>query len=149
MVRILCVDDDPDLARFVALLLEATGWEVIGAEDGEQGHERAFELMPDLVLTGWSMPKLSGIDLVRLLRGDPRTEAMPIVMLTAKGRDEDKAAGLEAGANDYIVKPFDPVDLIQRLARVLGLTGIRTDFSARPAERIGVIVVDEDGTPAT
>jgi DNA-binding response OmpR family regulator len=74
---------------------------------------------------------------------------MPIVMLTAKGRDEDKAAGLEAGANDYIVKPFDPVDLIQRLARVLGLTGIRTDFSARPAERIGVIVVDEDGTPAT
>jgi CheY-like chemotaxis protein len=71
MVRILCVDDDPDVLRFIRVNLEAMDWETFGAEDGEQGLERAFELMPDLVLTGWSMPKLSGLDVVRLLRRNP------------------------------------------------------------------------------
>jgi DNA-binding response OmpR family regulator len=115
VTRILVVDDDPDVRQFVVVNLSAQGWECIEAEDGEQGLELALVSAPDLILTGSMMPKMDGLEVVRRLRADPRTNAIPVVMLTARSRPEDMEQGLAAGADDYITKPFEPRYLIARL----------------------------------
>lgn len=118
-IRVLVVDDDPDIARFVEVNLRGDGYVVDIATDGEQGLERALAQPPDLALVDVMMPGMDGFQLVEHLRADPRTSGMSIIMLTAKSLTADKVLGLTAGADDYIIKPFDPVELLARVKGTL------------------------------
>jgi diguanylate cyclase (GGDEF)-like protein len=116
---ILVVDDDPDVARFVEVNLRSAGYEVSVASNGEEALERAVELRPDLVLLDVMMPKLDGFEVAQRLRRDTRTSSSSIIMLTAKALSSDKVLGLSSGADDYIIKPFDPVELLARVKGTL------------------------------
>src|SRR5438874_4516034 len=125
---VLVVDDDPDVARFVEVNLRSAGYDVTVASDGEEALERAVELRPDLVLLDVMMPKLDGFEVAQRLRRDARTSSTSIIMLTAKALSSDKVLGLSTGADDYIIKPFDPVEL---LARVKGTLRRAREMRAR------------------
>src|SRR3989442_5068047 len=113
------VDDDPDVARFVEVNLRSAGYEVTVASDGVEAVERALELRPDLILLDVMMPRLDGFEVAQRLRRDPRTSSSSIIMLTAKALSADKVLGLSSGADDYIIKPFDPVELLARVKGTL------------------------------
>lgn len=117
--RILVVDDDPDLREIVLLKLEISGFETYAEADGEAGLAAALELVPDLVLLDWMMPKLTGIEVCRLMREDLRTSRVPVILLTAKAQVADVERGFAAGADDYIVKPFSPTELLARINAIL------------------------------
>jgi diguanylate cyclase (GGDEF)-like protein len=116
---VLVVDDDPDVARFVEVNLRSAGYEVLVASNGEEALERAVALRPDLVLLDVMMPKLDGFEVAQRLRRDSRTSSSSIIMLTAKALSSDKVLGLSSGADDYIIKPFDPVELLARVKGTL------------------------------
>jgi PleD family two-component response regulator len=116
---VLVVDDDPDVARFVEVNLRSAGYAVTVASNGEDGLAKAVELRPDLVLLDVMMPKLDGFEVAQRLRRDPRTSSSSIIMLTAKALSSDKVLGLSSGADDYIIKPFDPVELLARVKGTL------------------------------
>jgi diguanylate cyclase (GGDEF)-like protein len=116
---VLVVEDDEFLARLLDVELSQSGYEVRVAHDGDEALETAFERCPDLVLADVMMPRMDGFELVRRLRGDPRTEAVSIILVTARGLQTDKLRGLTAGADDYVVKPFDNEELLARVAGVL------------------------------
>lgn len=117
--RILVADDDPDIARFVEVNLRTHGFEVFSAANGEEALEMAQELRPDLVLLDVMMPKLDGFRVVERMRADPRTSNISVIMLTARALTADKVLGLTAGADDYIVKPCDPMELVARVKGTL------------------------------
>jgi diguanylate cyclase (GGDEF)-like protein len=117
--RILVVDDDTDIARFVELTLTMEGFEVIVAHDGEQALELVLQRQPDLVVLDLMMPVLDGVEVTRRLRANAMTSALPVIMLTAKGQTVDKVLGLTAGADDYVVKPFDTLELVARVRGTL------------------------------
>ena len=117
--RVLVVDDDPDIARFIEVNLRTHGFEVHLASDGVEAVENATELRPDLVLVDVMMPRMDGFQVVDHLRADPRTANTSIIMLTAKALTADKVLGITAGADDYIIKPFDPVELVARVKGTL------------------------------
>jgi PleD family two-component response regulator len=128
--KVLVVDDDPDIARFIEVNLAAHGFDVHVAPDGLQALERAVAIRPALALVDVMMPGMDGFQLVQRLRADPRTAGISIIILTAKALTADKVLGLTAGADDYIIKPFDPQELV---ARVRGtLRRARTMRSASP-----------------
>jgi diguanylate cyclase (GGDEF)-like protein len=116
---ILVVDDDEDIARFVQVNLKLHGFEVAHARDGAEALEVIGERRPDLAVVDLMMPRVDGVELTRRLRADPMTAALPIIMLTAKGLTVDKVVGLTAGADDYLVKPFDTSELIARVVSTL------------------------------
>ncbi len=116
---VLVVEDDAFLARLLDVELSSSGYVVRVAHDGEQALTAAFERCPDLVLADVMMPRMDGFELVRRLRADPRTEAVSIILVTARGLQADKLTGLTAGADDYVVKPFDNEELLARVAGVL------------------------------
>ncbi|MBO4205614.1 response regulator [Micromonospora echinofusca] len=116
---ILVVDDDEDIARFVAFNLRLHGFEVRHASDGQEALEVIGEQRPDLAVVDLMMPRIDGLELTRRLRADPMTSALPVIMLTAKGMTVDKVNGLSAGADDYLVKPFDTAELIARVSSTL------------------------------
>jgi diguanylate cyclase (GGDEF)-like protein len=116
---ILVVDDDPDIARFVEVNLRSAGYDVAVAGDGEEALERAAELRPDLVLLDVMMPRLDGFEVAQRLRKNPQTANTSIIMLTAKALSADKVTGLQSGADDYIIKPFDPIELLARVKGTL------------------------------
>ena len=116
---ILVVDDDPDIARFVEVNLRSAGYDVVVAGDGEQALERAADLRPDLVLLDVMMPRIDGFEVAQRLRRSPATANASIIMLTAKALSADKVTGLQAGADDYIIKPFDPIELLARVKGTL------------------------------
>src|SRR5439155_6681869 len=116
---VLVVDDDPDVARFVEVNLRSAGYDVTVAGNGEEALEKAVEIRPDLVLLDVMMPKLDGFEVAQRLRRDPRTSSSSIIMLTAKALSSDKVLGLSSGADDYIIKPFDPVELLARVKGTL------------------------------
>jgi diguanylate cyclase (GGDEF)-like protein len=116
---ILVVDDDPDIARFVEVNLRSAGYDVSVASDGEQALEKAGRLRPDLVLLDVMMPRIDGFEVAHRLRRNPQTATMSIIMLTAKALATDKVLGLTAGADDYIIKPFDPIELLARVKGTL------------------------------
>ncbi len=116
---ILVVDDDPDIARFVEVNLRSAGYEVSVAGDGEEALERASEIRPDLVLLDVMMPRLDGFEVAQRLRKNPQTANTSIIMLTAKALSSDKVTGLQSGADDYIIKPFDPIELLARVKGTL------------------------------
>jgi diguanylate cyclase (GGDEF)-like protein len=116
---ILVVDDDPDIARFVEVNLSLQGFEVNVAYDGEQALTMIGERQPDLAVVDLMMPKVDGLELTRRLRANPLTAPIPIIMLTARGLTVDKVLGLTAGADDYLVKPFDTLELVARVNSTL------------------------------
>ena len=116
---ILVVDDDADIARFVEVNLRSAGYEVSVATDGEEALERAAALRPDLVLLDVMMPRIDGFEVAQRLRRNPQTANASIIMLTAKALSTDKVLGLTAGADDYIIKPFDPIELLARVKGTL------------------------------
>jgi DNA-binding response OmpR family regulator len=117
---VLVADDDPDILSLVTLRLELDGYEVIGAPDGERAVEEALERTPDLALIDVTMPKLDGYEVAERLRQHEPTSAIPIILLTARVQDSDVARGIEAGADDYVKKPFSPQELKARVQAVLG-----------------------------
>ncbi|MDQ3210700.1 MAG: response regulator [Actinomycetota bacterium] len=116
---ILIVDDDPDIARFVEVNLRSAGYDVAVAGDGEAALEQAGSLRPDLVLLDVMMPRLDGFEVAQRLRKNPQTANTSIIMLTAKALSADKVTGLQSGADDYIIKPFDPIELLARVKGTL------------------------------
>jgi len=116
---ILVVDNEPDILRFVEVNLRLEGFDVVTAADGEEALAQAFALNPALVILDVMMPKLDGFEVCRRLRADTRTRMVPIILLTAKTLMIDKVVGLTAGADDYMLKPFDPIELVARVRTTL------------------------------
>ena len=116
---ILVVDDDVDIVRFVEVYLKMHGFDVMVAHDGAEALEAIEERRPDLALVDLMMPRVDGLEFIRRLRADPMTSALPVIMLTARGMTVDKVLGLSAGADDYLVKPFDTAELIARVRTTL------------------------------
>jgi len=114
-IRLLLVDDEPGLRAAVTAYLEDEGFAVTTAADGEEGWEKAQELLPDVVISDVMMPRLDGYGLLRKLRADERLGGTPVIFLTAKGMTADRIAGFQAGCDDYIPKPFDPDELVARV----------------------------------
>jgi two-component system phosphate regulon response regulator PhoB len=117
--NILVVEDEPAIQELLALNLEHAGHHVLRARDAEQAGELVRHALPDLILLDWMLPGQSGANFARKLRQDERTKLVPIIMLTARGQEQDKVAGLDAGADDYVTKPFSPRELLARIKAVL------------------------------
>jgi diguanylate cyclase (GGDEF)-like protein len=116
---VLVVDDDVDIARFIEINLRLEGFDVIVAHDGREALNIVADHLPDLALLDVMMPELDGVEVCRRMRSDPLTASLPIIMLTAKSLSVDKVVGLTAGADDYIIKPFDTLELIARVRSTL------------------------------
>jgi two-component system phosphate regulon response regulator PhoB len=116
---ILVVEDEDALATLLQYNLEKEGYQVALAADGEEALLLVDERMPDLVVLDWMLPKISGIELCRRLRGRSETRNMPIMMLTARGEESDRIRGLDTGADDYVTKPFSMTELAARIRAVL------------------------------
>ncbi|MEC9251123.1 MAG: phosphate regulon transcriptional regulator PhoB [Pseudomonadota bacterium] len=117
--HVLVVEDEDALATLLQYNLEKEGYQVTAAGDGEEALMLAEEETPDLVLVDWMLPKVSGIEVCRRLRGRQETANVPIIMLTARGEETDRIRGLDTGADDYIVKPFSMTELFARIRAVL------------------------------
>ncbi len=120
MTRILAVDDEPHILKLVSFSLSSKGFDVIEASDGLTAVEIAEREQPDLILLDVMMPVLDGYEACRRLKANPATQAIPVVMLSAKSQKAEQAIGLEAGALDYICKPFTPKDLVEQVRGFLG-----------------------------
>jgi len=116
---VLIVEDEPAILELIAVNLEYAGFEPLRAKSAEEAGRLLGDILPDLVLLDWMLPGQSGLALARRLRGDARTREMPLIFLTARADEPDKIAGLEAGADDYITKPFSPKELVARIRSVL------------------------------
>jgi len=117
--RVLVVDDDPVILELLRLSFEIEGFEVISACDGEEGWERAAADDPDVVLSDIMMPRLDGLQLLTRLRSDPATAHLPVVLLSAKAQTKEVEKGMALGADDYVTKPFDPLELLDRVNAAL------------------------------
>jgi DNA-binding response OmpR family regulator len=117
--RILVADNDEDILTLVSFRLERQGYEVLVARDGAEALERARAELPDLCVLDVMMPKLTGYDVTRELRADPRTADVPVILLTARVQEADVRNGYDAGADDYVRKPFAPQELRDRVAAAL------------------------------
>jgi len=116
---VLVVDDDPVILKLLEVNFEMEGFTVLVAHDGEEGIEVARSNQPDVIVSDIMMPKKSGLELVVALKGDTSTSEIPIILLSAKAQNADVRTGLEAGADDYVTKPFEPLDLVDRVNRLL------------------------------
>jgi DNA-binding response OmpR family regulator len=119
MRSILIIDDDADVREVIAFKLGRLGVEVVTASDGETGLEAVTQLRPDLVVLDGTMPKLSGLEVCRRIREGSDNADVPVIMLSARAQEADRRSGLAAGADDYIVKPFSPSALADRVEAVL------------------------------
>ena len=116
---ILVVEDDPSIRELLAINLESSGHRVVEAASAEEAEPLIAASLPDLILLDWMLPGESGLSLAKRWRADPRTKAVPILMLTARGDESDRVAGLDAGADDYITKPFSTKEMLARIRAVL------------------------------
>ena len=117
--RILIVDDEPAIGDMVAFALRKAGYEPLRAADGRDAQAVIADRVPDLILLDWMLPGSSGLELARRWRRDPLTRDVPIIMLTARGEENDRVGGLEAGVDDYVVKPFSARELLARIRAVM------------------------------
>ncbi len=116
----LVVDDDPVILKLLGVNFEMEGFTVLTAVDGEAGLAAARAQQPDVVVSDIMMPKMTGLELVAALRADDATASIPVVLLSAKAQVHDVRAGMDAGADDYVTKPFEPLDLVDRVNALLG-----------------------------
>jgi two-component system phosphate regulon response regulator PhoB len=117
--RVLIVEDESSIAELIAVNLRHNGLTPIWAEDGESAQREIDTILPDVILLDWMLPGQSGVVLAKRWRADPRVKSVPIVMLTARSDESDKVSGLDAGADDYITKPFSTQELLARIRAVL------------------------------
>ena len=117
--RILVVEDEPAIQELLSLTLSEAGYQTLLASDAIEAYQHTQDVLPDLILLDWMLPGMSGIEFARKMRGQSRTQNIPIIMLTAKAQEQDKLAGLETGADDYMVKPFSTRELNARIKAVL------------------------------
>jgi two-component system phosphate regulon response regulator PhoB len=136
---ILIVEDEAAIVTLLSYNLEREGFQVLEARDGEEGLLLATERRPDLILLDWMLPLLSGIEVCRRLRRTPQTRSIPIIMLTARGEEGDQVRGLNAGADDYVTKPFSPSELLARVRAVMRRARPSADAETL---RCGDIVMD-------
>jgi two-component system phosphate regulon response regulator PhoB len=115
---ILVVEDEPSIQELVSFSCGSSGYKVRRAESVKAAQEAIRQELPDLVILDWMLPDRAGIELLRDLRGAERTRGLPVILLTAKSGESDKVAGLDAGADDYVVKPFSPRELVSRIRAV-------------------------------
>jgi DNA-binding response OmpR family regulator len=127
--KIVVIEDEDDILEVIRYNLTREGFDVICAKDGEQGLRLVKERGPTIVLLDLMLPGLDGIEVCRRLKGDPLTESIPIVMVTAKGEESDVVLGLGVGADDYVTKPFSPKELVARLKAVLRRGPLREERS--------------------
>jgi len=125
---ILIVDDEESILKLIKYNLENEGYKVIAVKSGEESLAKAFEIIPEIIILDLMLPGLNGIEVCKILSKDKRTSLIPILMLTARSEDSDIIAGLEAGADDYITKPFSPKILIARIKTVLRRTKNNTSL---------------------
>ncbi|AMD02146.1 phosphate regulon transcriptional regulator PhoB [Halomonas chromatireducens] len=116
---VLIVDDEAPIREMIAVALEMADYRVLEADNAQTAHAMVVDHQPDLLLLDWMMPGTSGIELARRLKRETATSELPVILLTAKGEEDNKILGLEAGADDYITKPFSPRELVARLKAVL------------------------------
>jgi two-component system phosphate regulon response regulator PhoB len=119
MSKVLVVDDEPDAVELISFNLKGAGFEVVTAADGAEALKSARLHHPDLILLDVMLPEVDGMEVCKLLRRDPATSAVPVIMLTAKAAEIDRVLGLELGADDYITKPFSPRELVLRVKKVI------------------------------
>ncbi|GAA3397752.1 MULTISPECIES: response regulator transcription factor [Cryptosporangium] len=120
MSTVLIADDDPDILALVTFKVKQAGYTLITATDGAAALAAARETTPDLVVLDVSMPRMSGLEVCRELRADAATAKVPVLLLTARAQEADIEAGFDVGADDYVVKPFSPRELVARIAAILG-----------------------------
>lgn len=143
--KILIVDDDINDLKLLGLILERDGYEIATASGGVQGLTEAYAEAPDLILLDVLMPDLDGLELAQRLRNDPTLEQVPIIMVTAKSMPDDKLAGFQAGASDYIIKPFSSDDLLGRVNTVLDrFDKSREMLSTRDGEMISRLSASQE-----
>ncbi len=133
-IKILVADDDPDIRDVLKLSLSEENYEVIEAQDGEEALRLISTKPLDIVLLDYKMPKLDGLQVCRLIKKDLLLSHLPIIMVTGKGEVSDKVGGIDAGADDYIVKPFEPKELLARIRMILRRT--ERDLEANPLTRL-------------
>jgi two-component system phosphate regulon response regulator PhoB len=117
------VDDEPDALELIGFNLKAAGYEVHAAADGEEAVSKARKVAPDLILLDVMLPEVDGLEVCKILRRDPATSRIPIIMLTAKAAEIDRVLGLDLGADDYVTKPFSPRELVLRIKGLLKRSG--------------------------
>jgi two-component system, OmpR family, phosphate regulon response regulator PhoB len=122
MRKILLVEDELPIREMVQMALESHGFSVTGTADARSAELILADGLPDLILLDWMLPGIPGVEFARMLRKDDYTREIPIIMLTARGEEEDRVRGFDAGADDYVVKPFSPRELVARINAVLRRT---------------------------
>jgi two-component system phosphate regulon response regulator PhoB len=127
--RILVADDEPDVLQLLSSNLKNAGYNVLKAEDGLSALNQARETLPSLIVLDLMMPEMSGLEVCKVLKKEPGTSMIPIIMLTAKAEEVDRIVGLELGADDYMTKPFSPRELVLRVKSVLRRTGAAAEIS--------------------
>jgi DNA-binding response OmpR family regulator len=118
-LTVLVIDDDPVILELLRVNFEIEGFDVICAADGEEGFRRARDDQPDIVISDIMMPRRDGLQLLSDLKGNASTQKLPVILLSAKAQKTEVQQGLDLGADDYITKPFDPLELIDRLNAVM------------------------------
>jgi len=123
MARILIAEDEPDIRDLVAFTLRFAGYEVTPTSNGEEAFQQASIVMPDLILMDVRMPKMTGYEACRAMKADPSLKDIPVVFLSAKGQDTEIQTGMDVGAEEYLLKPFAPDQLTQRIKEILAKFG--------------------------
>ncbi|MCS7227583.1 MAG: response regulator transcription factor [Endomicrobia bacterium] len=148
MSTILIIEDDQETAEFIKQILKSAGFEVVCSYTGKDIIKKILLYSPDLVLLDLTLPDVDGVDVCRELKADFRFQSIPVIMLTARATTEDKVVGFESGADDYILKPFEPEELVARIKALLRRVEI---FGGKPHEviTIGPITIDADSYSVT
>lgn len=141
--KILVVDDEPDIVELVSYNLSKEGYAVVSAPDGAMALESLRKADIDFVILDLMLPGLSGMELCRILRSDPKTAHLPVIMLTAKGEEMDRILGLEIGADDYMTKPFSPRELVARVRAILRRLSEKKD-AGQQMIRIGDLLINKE-----
>ncbi|SIO05740.1 two component transcriptional regulator, winged helix family [Sulfurivirga caldicuralii] len=142
MQRILVVEDEAAIRDMLAFTLGAAGYEVVQSANAEQAWQQLQDRLPDLVLLDWMLPGTSGVAFLQRLRKDARFARLPVIMLTAKGEELDQVEGFEAGADDYVVKPFSPRALVARIGALLRRGGVSERRPEADVLKVGDLVLE-------
>jgi CheY-like chemotaxis protein len=119
MPKILVAEDEPDIRELIIFILRFGGYEVVAANNGEEAVQLALKEIPDLILTDVRMPKMSGYEACQRIKADPSTKHIPVVFLTARGQEQEVQAGIAAGGDEYLLKPFEQAQLMKKVADIL------------------------------
>jgi DNA-binding response OmpR family regulator len=138
--KVLVVDDEPDAVELIQFNLKAAGFQVLAAADGKEALARARRELPDVILLDLMLPEVDGLEVCKILRRDPATAGIPILMLTARAAEIDRVLGLELGADDYVTKPFSPRELVLRVKGLLRRG--QASYQSLDLIRIGEICID-------